>query len=137
MSFWFLIFLIYIFSQKISSIRSKKTKTSKLSDIILMTSESDYNEPERAEERIHEEIRKISKSNSSLEFVHSSEYWQKPPTHWGKIFFSNLAFDIFFLRVLTTLNENLLHSHSIFGWTLIISLMLSACLRGHLIQGTL
>ena len=39
-----------------------------------MTTEFDDNEPKRAEEKTHEEIEKISKSNSSLEFVNSSEY---------------------------------------------------------------
>ena len=61
-----------------------------------MTSESDYNESERAEEKTHEEIGKISKSNSSLEFVNSSEYWQKSSHTLGKFFFSNSAFDSFF-----------------------------------------
>ena len=59
MSFCFLIFFIYIFSQKIS-IRSEKTKRSKLSDKILMTSESENSERERAEEKTPEETEKLA-----------------------------------------------------------------------------
>ena len=39
-----------------------------------MTLEFDYNEPEGAEEKAHEEIGKICKSDFSLELVNSSEY---------------------------------------------------------------
>ena len=50
MSFCFLIFFIFIFSQK--KYPFGKDKRSKLPDKILMTAESDYSKRERTEERL-------------------------------------------------------------------------------------
>ena len=52
-----------------------------------MTTEFDDNELKRAEEKIHKERGKISKSNSSLEFVNSFGILTKKPPRIGVNFF--------------------------------------------------